>query len=147
MTLRDLEDAFVTKDIWIIIVDIRAFDPTQEEGDVLFEGKLGDAKLSSYYDVEIGLIEFIDESTAMIVIDDTVIIEKKFDYYKPKVEKLLKKGCAVEKVLGCICGLQVDYLINEATAEALYKIVDPEDKCNISPGDAWWQIDFDNPLL
>lgn len=146
MTLRDLEDVFVTKGIWIIIGDIRGFDPAEEE-DVLFSGELGDAKLSSYYDVKIGLIEFIDESTAMIVIDDNVIVKNKFNYYKPKVEKMLNEGYTVEQTISCIHGLYADYLINDATSQALYEIVDPEDKCDISPGEAYWRIDFDNPLL
>lgn len=140
MTLRDMEKIFPS-DIDIVIGSDNegcGFDPDNEE-DVLCEGKLGDAKLLDFYDVHIKDLRF-EESAIVISMGDAdlenVVIKKRLNYYKPKVEKMLNDGYTVEQVLGCIYGLYDDYLINEATEEALYAVADPEDKCNDkSPGD------------
>lgn len=152
MTLRDLE-GILSSDIDIVIVPDNegcGSNPDNEEN-VLCEGKLEDSDLFDYFDVDIVGLEVIDKSMIMLSLDDieleSIVVKKKFKYYKPKVEKMLKEGYAVEQVLGCIYGLYDDCLINEATEEALYAVADPEDKCNEkSPGEYWLEVDFENPL-
>lgn len=153
MTLRDME-GILSSDIDIVIVPDNegcGSDPDNKE-DVLCEGKLEDSDLLDYFDVDIVGLEVIDKSTIMLSMDDieleNVVIKKKLNYYKPKVEKMLKEGYTVEQVLGCIYGLYDDCLINEATEEALYAVADPDDKFNNeSPGECWFEVDFENPLL
>ena len=153
MTLQDIEAVFTPSDINIVIGaynDGHSFK-VNDDSEVLWKGKLEDSDESGYYKCDIADVEIVDNGATFIVSlndeeQNRILNEKIFNYYITKVKKMLVNGYTREQTIGCIYGLYNNYLINEATENALYKMVDPDDKINESPGDLWYKIGFDNPL-
>ena len=153
MTLQDIEAVFTPSDIDIVI---GAYNDGHKfklygESEVLWKGKLENADQSDYYKCDIADVEIVNNGETFIVAlndeEEGKIINKTIlNHYIPKVKKMLIDGYTTKQTIGCIYGLYTNYLINEATENALYEMVDPDDEIDESPGELWNKIGFDNPL-
>lgn len=72
--------------------------------------------------------------------------QEKFEMVKSELEKMIKAGWEISKMIACIYELFQEYIISETQEQILYNIADPFEDFN-ECSKYYKEMDYDNPLM